>query len=56
MWIYDKLISLDDKNRFSNDGSGIERIKKAFKGKGKVKLINSTIEDCFKVILPINFE
>lgn len=56
MWIYDKLISLDDRNRFVNDGNGLERMKKAFKGKGKVRLINSKIDDCFKVILPIYFE
>lgn len=53
LWIYDKLITLDDNNRFTNDGKGIERVKNAFRGKGKVKFINSTVENCFKVILPI---
>lgn len=53
LWIYDKLITLDEKNRFINDGKGIERVRGAFRGKGNVKFINSTLENCFKVILPI---
>lgn len=52
MWIYEKLISLDDCNTFINDGLGIRRMKNAFRGKGRVKLINSLTEDCFKVVLP----
>lgn len=52
MWIYDKLISLDDDKVFINNGGGLKRIKEAFRGRGRVKFINSTIEDCFKVILP----
>ena len=56
MWIYDKLISLDEGKRFINDGNGLVRIKEAFKGKRKVRLINSTLDDCFKVILPMNIE
>ena len=56
MWIYDKLISLDEGKRFINDGNGLVRIKEAFKGKRKVRLINSTLDDCFKVILPISIE
>ena len=43
MWIYDKLISLDEGKRFINYGNGIVRIKEAFKGKRKVKLINSDL-------------
>ena len=43
MWIYDKLISLDEGNRFINYGNGIVRIKESFKGKRKVKLINSDL-------------
>lgn len=50
------FISLDEGKRFINDGNGIVRIKEAFKGKRKVRLINSTLEDCFKVILPMNTE
>ena len=56
MWIYDKLISLDEGKRFINDGNGLVRIKEAFKGKRKVRLINSTLDDCFKVVLPISIE
>ena len=56
MWIYDKLISLDEGKRVINYGNGIVRIKEAFKGKRKVKLINSDLQDCFKVILPMNIE
>ena len=52
MWIYEKLISLDKDNTFTNDGFGIKRMKNAFRGKGSVQLINSAVEDCFKVILP----
>lgn len=52
MWIYEKLISLDNNDTFTNDGLGIKRMKTAFKGNGRVKLINSVSEDCFKVILP----
>lgn len=28
MWIYEKLISLDDKNRFTKSGNGFRRMKK----------------------------
>ena len=56
MWIYDKLISLDEGRRFINDGNGLVRIKEAFKGKRKVRLINSILDDCFKVILPMSIE
>lgn len=53
LWIYDKLITLDDNNRFINDGKGIERVRSTFRDRGNVKFINSTLENCFKVILPI---
>lgn len=43
MWIYDKLISLDEGKRFINYGNVIVRIKESFKGKRKVKLINSDL-------------
>lgn len=56
MWIYDKLISLDEGKRFINDGNGLVRIKETFKGNRKVRLINSTVDDCFKVILPMSIE
>ena len=56
MWIYDKLISLDEGKRVINYGNGIVRIKEAFKGKRKVKLINSDffiINIIFYLINPI---
>ena len=43
MWIYGKLISLDEGKRVINYGNGIVRIKEAFKGKRKAKLINSDL-------------
>lgn len=52
MWIYEKLITLDDNKNFLNNEGGFSRIKSAFKGKGKVKFINSQLENSFKVILP----
>lgn len=50
MWLYEKLITLDDKNRFINNGEGFKRMKNAFKG--KIRFINSRSEDAFKVIFP----
>lgn len=52
IWLYEKLISIDDKKRFLNSGRGFTIIKNAFKGKGKVKFISSMVEHNFKVILP----
>lgn len=52
LWIYDKLLLLDDKKRFSNSFSGFSRMKKAFKNIGKVSFINSMLNNCFKVIYP----
>jgi predicted HTH transcriptional regulator len=52
IWIYEKLITLDNNKRFLNNGRGFSRMKKAFYGFGKVKLINSIKDDYFKVILP----
>lgn len=51
MWIYEKLLTLDIKK---NDTSprGFSKIKKAFKGRGKVLFLNLPLEDCFKVIYP----
>ena len=55
MWIYEKLITLDKKKRFLNDGRGLLRIKGAFKGKDRVRFINSKSKNSFKVVLPKNF-
>lgn len=52
MWIYEKLITLDNNKRFLNNGRGFLRMKEAFYGVGKVKLVNSIKDDNFKVILP----
>ena len=52
IWLYEKLISLDEKKRFLNSGRGFTIIRDSFNGKGKVKFINSIKEHSFKVILP----
>lgn len=52
IWLYEKLITIDDKKRFLNNGKGFTRIRDAFKNKGKVKFVNSRVEHSFKVILP----
>lgn len=52
IWLYEKLITLDEKKRFLNSGRGFTIIKGSFQGKGKVKFINSSVEHNFKVILP----
>lgn len=52
MWIYEKLITLDDKKRFTRSGRGFSRMKKAFRKQGKVIFINSNEHNYFKVIYP----
>ncbi|MCY6356807.1 AlbA family DNA-binding domain-containing protein [Clostridium sp. ZS2-4] len=52
MWIYEKLITLDDNKRFAQSGRGFTRMKKAFKKYGKVMFVNSLKENNFKVIFP----
>ncbi len=52
MWIYEKMITLDAKNRFMQHGRGFSVMKKAFKNYGKVKSINSYDNNSFKVIYP----
>lgn len=52
IWLYEKLISLDDKKRFLNSGRGFATIRNSFNGKRKVKFVNSRTEHRFKVILP----
>ncbi|MCY6371111.1 helix-turn-helix domain-containing protein [Clostridium ganghwense] len=52
MWIYEKLITLDQKKRFIQSGRGFSRMKKAFKKYGSVMFINSLKENNFKVIYP----
>lgn len=52
MWIYEKLIALDDKKRFSKSGRGFTKMQKAFKNKGRVNFANCLSDDSFKVIYP----
>lgn len=52
MWLYEKVITLDDKKRFLRTGNGMFRMKKSFKNIGKVLFINSKEEESVKVIFP----
>jgi len=52
MWIYDKLITLDDKKRFIKSGRGFVRMKKAFIKYGKIIFVDSKDDNTFKVIFP----
>ncbi|GIM29461.1 ATP-binding protein [Clostridium polyendosporum] len=52
MWLYEKVVTLDDKKRFLKSSGGFYKMKKAFKHKGKVLFVNSRAEDAFKVIFP----
>ncbi|MBL4933939.1 helix-turn-helix domain-containing protein [Clostridium paridis] len=52
IWLYEKMITLDDDKRFSQGVDGFNIMKKAFYGKGRVKFVNSRIEGIFKVIFP----
>ena len=51
-WLYQRLISIDEKRRFIKSGVGMNRIKDAFKNIGKVKFVNLGKQNSFKVILP----
>lgn len=52
MWIYEKIIALDTRERSMNIASGFNRMQKKFKNKGKVKFINSMKNYDFKIIYP----
>lgn len=52
MWIYEKLITLDTKNRFVGDGNGFKRMNLTLDNLGKVKVIESKSEETVKVIFP----
>lgn len=52
MWIYEKMITLDEKNRFLQGGRGFKIMKKAFKNYGSVKFVNSYELNSFRVIYP----
>lgn len=51
-WLYQRILVLDDKGRFIKTGTGLNRIKNAFEGWGKVKFISSAKKNYFKVVLP----
>ena len=51
-WLYEKLITLDEKKRFLQTGRGFSIMKNSFYGKGRVKFINSKEQETFKVIFP----
>lgn len=50
-WLYNMLLIMDDKKRFSKVGTGLIYIKKVL-GKDTVKYINIRKNNLFKVILP----
>lgn len=52
MWIYEKLLTLDEEKKLYNTGNNVFYIKKPFMSKGKVIFVNSIRENCLKVILP----
>ncbi|MGL5068944.1 MAG: AlbA family DNA-binding domain-containing protein [Sarcina sp.] len=52
MWIYEKLITLDNEGRFERNGHGFERMNKALERLGKVKVIDSKNEEVVKVVFP----
>ncbi|OOM77261.1 divergent AAA domain protein [Clostridium puniceum] len=52
IWLYEKLISLDDKKRFLSGGRGFTIIRNSFDRRRRVKFVNSRTEHSFKVILP----
>lgn len=51
-WLYQRLLTLDAKKRFTRSGLGLSRIKKAFEDIGDVKFLNLGSQNLFKVIFP----
>lgn len=51
-WLYQRLITIDEKRRFMRTGMGISRIRKALDMTGAVKFINLGKQNTFKVVLP----
>lgn len=51
-WLYQRLLTLDEKKRFMKSGIGLSRIKNAFEDIGEVKFLNIGSQNLFKVILP----
>lgn len=52
MWIYEKIVAIDPKDRMLLSEKGISRMKKLFKNIGRVIFVNNFAEDSFKVIFP----
>ncbi len=53
MWLYDRLIALDDQKRFNESGIGLIRMQKALQHKGHFKVINSKKSNLFKLIITL---
>ncbi|HWR61526.1 MAG TPA: RNA-binding domain-containing protein, partial [Clostridia bacterium] len=51
-WLYQRLLTLDNKRRFLQTGKGMERIYEAFKQHGGARIINNEKRNLFKVVLP----
>ena len=51
-WLYQRLLVLDENNRFINNGIGLELVSNMLKSIGRVKIINIEKRNLFKVILP----
>lgn len=52
MWIYEKLITLDNKDRFLADGCGFKRMNQMLKKIGSIKIVDSKDEIAVKIIFP----
>lgn len=50
MWVYEKIIALDEKKRLVRTSTGLNKMKKVFKN--TVKFINSIKNNDFKIIYP----
>lgn len=53
-WLYERLIMLDNAERYRRQGTGINKIKSMFQNSNEVKFINLLKYNTFKVILPRN--
>lgn len=51
-WLYEKVIQIDDRERFLKQETGMSYIKNLFKNIGSVRYINMKKINLFKVILP----
>lgn len=51
-WLYQRLMILDTKNRFTQTGMGLKKMRQDFKDYGRVKIFNIPEKNLFKVIFP----